>query len=89
LFIPVAMLRMDRVTASALYRRDRPIVLMQGALITAAGLVPGLNILAPILGVAAMVHVLHRFHPMPPAVVAQSFPVLGHPASGGSPGSSI
>ncbi len=59
LFMPIAMLRMDRATAGALYRRHRPMVLFQGALITAAGLVPVLNILAPILGGAAMVHVLH------------------------------
>ena len=73
LFMPVAMLRMDRATASALYRRDRPIVLVQGALLTAAGLVPVLNILAPILGVAAMVHVLHRRTVVPPTQG-----VLGH-----------
>ncbi len=85
LFMPVAMLRMDRATAAALYRRDRPIVLAQGALITAAGLVPGLNILAPILGVAAMVHVLHRVDVASPAVVAGSIAVLGHPPSGRSP----
>jgi uncharacterized protein involved in cysteine biosynthesis len=47
-------------------------VLAQGALITAAGMVPVLNILAPILGVAAMVHVLHRGHPAAAAVVGRT-----------------
>jgi uncharacterized protein involved in cysteine biosynthesis len=56
LFEPIAMLRTDRASAGALYRGMRPAVLFQGALMTAAGLVPILNLLAPILGVAAMVH---------------------------------
>lgn len=60
LFVPVAMLRMDRPAALALYRRLRVPVIFQGALLTAAGLVPILNLLAPVLGVAAMVHLLHR-----------------------------
>jgi len=59
LFVTVAMRRMDRVAAGALYRANRWAVLAQGALITAASLVPVLNLLAPILGTAAMVHVLH------------------------------
>ncbi len=59
LFEPVAMLRTDRATAGMLYRSQRPQVLFQGALITAACLVPVLHLFAPILGVAAMVHVLH------------------------------
>ena len=58
LFEPVAMLRMNRPMAGALYRSLRPAVLFQGALMTAAGLVPVLNLLAPILGVAAMVHLV-------------------------------
>ena len=59
LFVAVAMRRMDRAAAGALYRANRWSVLAQGALITAASLVPVLNLLAPILGTAAMVHVLH------------------------------
>lgn len=75
LFEPIAMLRTDRMTAAMLYRANRPAVLFQGALITAAGLVPGLNVLAPILGVAAMVHVLHaRVVPSLPSVVGRRFP---------------
>lgn len=72
LFEPIALLRTDRRTAAALYRQHRPAVLFQGALMTAAGLVPVLNLLAPILGVAAMVHVLHsRVVAAPPAVLGQ------------------
>jgi uncharacterized protein involved in cysteine biosynthesis len=59
LFVPVAMLRMDRPAALALYRARRPAVLLQGALMTAGNMVPLLNLLTPVLGVAAMVHVLH------------------------------
>jgi uncharacterized protein involved in cysteine biosynthesis len=60
LFVPVAMMRMDRVTALRLYRSQRTAVVFQGALITAAGMVPILNLFAPVLGAAAMVHLLHR-----------------------------
>lgn len=75
LFEPIAMLRTDRVNAVMLYRANRPAVLFQGALMTAAGLVPGLNVLAPILGVAAMVHILHaRVVPPPLSVVGQRLP---------------
>ncbi len=58
LFVAVAMRRMDRPAAHAVYLRHRPAVLVQGALIAACGLVPLLNLLAPVLGVAAMVHVM-------------------------------
>lgn len=63
LFVPVAMRRMDRAHALLVYRSARTEVMMVGALITAAGLVPVLNLLAPILGVAVMVHVLHASAP--------------------------
>jgi uncharacterized protein involved in cysteine biosynthesis len=70
LFEPIAMLRTDRASARALYRSARPAVLFQGALITLCGLVPVLNLLAPILGVAAMVHVLQaRVVPPAPGVL--------------------
>ena len=60
LFLAVAMRRMDRARATALYRARRPAVLAQGAIIAACGMVPVLNLFAAVLGVAAMVHVLHR-----------------------------
>ena len=59
LFVSVAMRRMDRPAALALYRRLRPAVLLQGGLVVAASLVPPVNLVAPVLGIAAMVHVLH------------------------------
>ena len=59
LFVAVAMTRMDRGQAVALYRRHRGTVWLQGALMGAASMVPLLNLLAPVLGAAAMVHVLH------------------------------
>lgn len=59
LFAAVAMRRMRRDQALALYRSCRSSVLFQGLLIAAASLVPLANLLVPVLGVAAMVHVLH------------------------------
>jgi len=59
LFVAVAMRRMDRGHASAAYRGLRPAVLAQGALMAVASLVPVLNLFVPVLGTAAMVHVLH------------------------------
>jgi uncharacterized protein involved in cysteine biosynthesis len=66
LFVTVAMARMDRPRAVALYQARRGTVWVQGALMAAAGLVPPLNLLAPVLGVAAMVHVLHDASPAIP-----------------------
>jgi CysZ protein len=60
LFVAVAMRRMGRPAAQALYRRHRFAVLVPGMLLALAALVPGLNVLVPILGTAAMVHVLNR-----------------------------
>jgi CysZ protein len=59
LFVPVAMRRMRRPDALTIYRANRTEVVVLGALIVASGMVPVLNLFAPILGVAAMVHVLH------------------------------
>lgn len=58
LFMAVAMRRVPRPVALALYRQRRVVVLAQGGLVALAGLVPGLNLVAPVLGLAAMVHVL-------------------------------
>jgi len=60
LFMAVAMRRCTRATALAVYRDRRAAVVAQGALVAAAGMVPGLNLIAPVLGLAAMVHVLGR-----------------------------
>ncbi len=70
LFVPVAMRRMDRAQAVVVYRQRRTEVMLMGALITACGLVPILNLFGPILGAAAMVHVLHRADPVAARVVS-------------------
>ncbi len=58
LFVAVAMRRMGRAEANALYVRHRPAVLLQGAGLALAGYVPLVNLLVPVLGTACMVHVL-------------------------------
>ena len=60
LFVAVAMRRMPRPEAEMLYRRHRRIILAQGGLIALASYVPLLNLLIPLIGTAAMVHVLDR-----------------------------
>jgi CysZ protein len=49
---------MSRLDAELLYRRHRGIVLTQGGLIALASYVPLMNLLIPLIGTAAMVHVL-------------------------------
>jgi uncharacterized protein involved in cysteine biosynthesis len=58
LFVAVAMRRMSRDAAEQLYRRARPVILAQGCIMALAGYVPVLNLLIPVIGTAAMVHVL-------------------------------
>lgn len=60
LFVAVAMRRMPRPAAMALYRRSRGAVLAQGGIIALAAYIPLLNLLIPVIGTAAMVHVLDR-----------------------------
>jgi uncharacterized protein involved in cysteine biosynthesis len=60
MFVTVAMRRMPRPAAELLYRRARLNVLAQGGAMALAGSVPVLNLLVPILGTAAMVHVLDQ-----------------------------
>ncbi len=59
LFVAVAMRRMGRADAQLLYRRHRLAVLLPGLLLAAAATLPGVNLLVPIVGTAAMVHVLN------------------------------
>lgn len=68
LFMAVALRRCDRGTALALYRRRRVAVLVTGGLVAMAGLVPGVNLVAPVVGLAAMVHVLGRDAPFGPRI---------------------
>jgi CysZ protein len=58
MFMAVAMRRMDRPHAAAAYAGLRPTVLAQGALMAVTSLVPLLNLFVPVLGTAAMVHVV-------------------------------
>ena len=67
LFTAVAMRRMDRRQAIAAYRARRWAVLVQGAALTAAGTLPLADLLLPVLGPAAMVHVLMMARAQPGA----------------------
>jgi CysZ protein len=58
LFAAVAMRRMPRPDAEALYRQSRTRILVQGCALALAGYIPILNLLIPVVGTAAMVHVL-------------------------------
>jgi CysZ protein len=58
LFMAVALRRFDRRVAERLYFANRSAVLMQGGIMALAGYLPGFNLLIPVLGTAAMVHVL-------------------------------
>ncbi len=60
LFVGVAMRRMTRADALRAHGARRWAVLAQGAALAAASLVPVVNLLVPVLGAAAMVHVLNR-----------------------------
>ncbi len=58
LFLSVAMRRMSRADAMAVYQRNRSAVLLPGLVIAIAVWVPLLNLFVPVLAAAAMVHVL-------------------------------
>jgi len=58
LFVSVAMRRMPRPAADLIYRNARGIVLGYGGLMAFAAYLPLLNLFIPVLGTAAMVHVL-------------------------------
>jgi len=60
LFVAVALRRMPRAAARLLYRRARTPVLVQGCVLALAATIPILNLLIPIVGTAAMVHVLDQ-----------------------------
>jgi CysZ protein len=58
LFVAVAMRRMPRAAAESLYQSQRGVVLLNGGILAAAAYVPFINLLIPVIGTAAMVHVL-------------------------------
>jgi len=59
LFGAVAMRRMSRREALTLAARLRWRIVTQGAVLAFAGVFPPLNLLVPVLGTAAMIHLLH------------------------------
>jgi len=59
LFGAVALRRFGRAEAARLARQRRAAILVQGGVLALAGFVPALNLLIPVLGTAAMVHVLN------------------------------
>lgn len=60
LFVAVAMRRMGRAQALLAYRNRRAAALVPGVALAALGLVPFANLLVPVIGIAAMVHVMQR-----------------------------
>lgn len=58
MFLSVAMRRMDRPSALALYRRHRLAVMMPALAIATGAWLPLVNLFVPVLALAAMVHVL-------------------------------
>ena len=58
LFVAVAMRRMSRSIAELIYLQYRGIVLAQGGVLALAAYIPILNLLIPVVGTAAMVHIL-------------------------------
>lgn len=58
LFVAVALRRMSRAQAIARYREQRWLVLAQGLALSVAGAIPVLNLLIPVLGPAAMLHIV-------------------------------
>ena len=60
LFEGVAQRRMGVVEARALRRRQEARVLGVGAVLAGISLIPIVNLIVPVLGTAAMTHLLHR-----------------------------
>ena len=60
LFDGVAQRRMGGQAAAALRRRRRGVVWALGAVLAALAAIPVLNLLVPVLGTAAMTHLLHQ-----------------------------
>ena len=60
LFVAVAMRRMPRDMAESVYAANRSAVMAQGAMLALAAYIPLLNLLIPVFGTAAMVHLLDR-----------------------------
>lgn len=72
LFEGVALRRMDRAAAEALRRQRRSAIWALGGALAAMAAVPLLNLLVPVLGTAAMTHLLHRADPASKAVQSRA-----------------
>ncbi|HVY17402.1 MAG TPA: EI24 domain-containing protein [Rhodopila sp.] len=72
LFVAVAMRRMPRPVAESVYGRNRSPVLAVGAILALAAYVPLVNLLIPIIGTAAMVHLMDQIitETVPPRAAA-------------------
>jgi CysZ protein len=57
LFVAIAMRRLPRPVAETLYLQHREVILVSGGLLALAAYIPLLNLLVPIIGTAAMVHI--------------------------------
>ncbi len=66
-FEGVAQRRLDVAAARRLRRAHESAVLALGAVLAAMAMVPLLNLLVPVLGTAAMTHLLHRANPAAPS----------------------
>ena len=75
LFVAVAMRRMPREAAESLYQTRRASVLVTGGILAGVAYVPLANLLIPVVGVAAMVHVLDA------AMAGSAVPGRGQPTS--------
>ena len=73
LFMAVAMRRMNRTLALQEYARRRWPVLVQGGLLAFVSTIPFVALLVPVLGIAALTHVLNRGRAMPDGAA-----MLGH-----------
>jgi CysZ protein len=58
LFVATAMRRMPRAAAESLYQDQRGTILVVGAILAGVSYIPLANLLIPVIGTAAMVHVL-------------------------------
>ena len=63
LFQGVALRRMSAAEAEALARKQRWPIRVVGGALAAIGMVAPFNLLVPVIGTAAMVHILHRSEP--------------------------
>jgi CysZ protein len=57
----VALRRLSRVDMDASRRQNRWAYFLTGTCIAALALVPVVNLLAPVMGIAMMVHVFHKW----------------------------